>query len=185
MRGAAIAKLWRRGLLVVLVLLSLTAVVTRQIWYRSRYPYGWSHCCDLQLLNALEDYAADHGGAFPTDEPTPEASLSLLYPNYADANLLRGKTVPEEVVQGILDRGKRLRPDTCGWHYVEGLTQNDDSRLAIFWDTVGLGHNGERLPPGGHWVMRFHHQREYIAGSDWEAFLQEQNRLLAERRAKK
>jgi hypothetical protein len=169
----------------VLVLLILAAVVTARQWWRSRYPYGQSHCCDLILLNALEDYARDHGGAFPTGEATPEASLSLLYPKYADAYLLRGKTVSEEVVQGVLDRGERLGPETCGWHYVEGLTLNDDPRLAIFWDKIGLGHNGERLPPGGHWVMRFHHQREYIAGPDWEAFLQEQKKLLAERGAKK
>ena len=29
----------------------------------------------------------------------PEASLSLLYPKYLDENVLRGKTVPLEVVE--------------------------------------------------------------------------------------
>jgi hypothetical protein len=66
---------------------------------RYLYPYGWSHSCDKVLMFALQQYADDHGGVYPAGEETPEASLSLLYPNYADAELLRGKTIPREVVK--------------------------------------------------------------------------------------
>src|SRR5271154_2748474 len=115
------------------------------VYWHDEFPYGWSHCCDLCLAGCLEDYARDHDGRFPAGERTPEASLSLLYPKYAAAELLRGKTVPVEVVQAILDRGERLGPASCGWHYVEGLTVSDNPKLALFWDKAGLGHNGQRL----------------------------------------
>ena len=42
------------------------------------YPFGWSHCCDRQLMMALLQYADRHGGWFPKGEASPEASLALL-----------------------------------------------------------------------------------------------------------
>jgi hypothetical protein len=155
--------------------------------FERRFPYGRSHCCDLQLMLSLEEYARNHGGSFPTGESTPEASLSLLYPKYIDADTLRGKTVPEDVVQRTLNSNGRLDPSTCGWHYVEGLTQSDDPRLAIFWDKEPLGHNGELNPDGGHWVhfVRGFGSREYVAGSRWEMFLAEQDALRKQAIAKR
>ena len=129
----------------------------RYAWCRHHYPYGMSHCCDLLLHDALREYATSHGGAFPSGEATPEASMSLLYREkcndrrLADEVLLRGKTVPESVVREILERGQLLTPETCGWHYVEGLRLDDDPRLALFWDKVGLDHNGGLLADGGHY----------------------------------
>src|SRR4051812_16953607 len=96
----------QRAFLITALLLLLAFVAAGWSWQRWTYPYAWSHCCDIQLWFALQGYATDHGGSFPTGGATPEASLSLLYPKYADANLLRGKTVPEKVVQAILDRGE-------------------------------------------------------------------------------
>ena len=99
-------------------------------WHRYTFPYGWSHCCDLSLSSCLREYAETHGGHFPAGEATPEASLSLLYrAGLGDPGMLRGKTVPESVVREILERGVLLGPETCGWHYVEGLTLADDPRL--------------------------------------------------------
>ncbi len=149
-------------------------------WYMSwKSPYGWSHCCDACLGIALEEYASDHNGADPTGESCPEASLSLLYPKYVDANVLRGKTVPLETVQALLESGKKLGPKTCGWHYVEGLRFGDDPDLALFWDKVGLGHNGARNPDGGHCVWFLDRGRDYVSGAEWPSFLAEQERLLA------
>jgi hypothetical protein len=169
----------------IAVLLLLLALATAGwSWHRWTYPYGWSHCCDDQLWFALQRYAADHGGFFPTGGATPEASLSLLYPKYADANLLRGKTVPEEVVQAILDRGEPLGPETCGWHYVEGLNLRGNPDAVLFWDKVGLGHNGQRLEDGGHFITRIGSGREYFSGANWPAFVEEQERLAAARQGK-
>jgi hypothetical protein len=174
---------WRVGLL----LLAIAAMIVGAGWhyYLSMYPYGWSHSCDKQLMFALEQYADDHGGAYPAGEATPEASLSLLYPKYANEYVLQGKTVPVEVVKAILERGERLGPDSCGWHYVEGLRRDDDLDLALFWDKVGLGHNGERLGGGDHYVHFVNGRNEFIEGAKWEDFLQEQRKLLKRRTEKK
>jgi len=152
-----------------------------RLYLRWLYPYGSSHCCDSGLSMSLLDYADSHGGAYPTGDSTPEASLSLLYPQLADANLLRGKTVPVALAQAALDKNGRLDPATCGWHYVEGLTTGDDPGLALFWDKVGLGHNGQRLSEGGHKVFFVNGVSEYIPADRWEAFLDQQLKLYAAR----
>jgi hypothetical protein len=165
----------------VLVVALLFSTFKTYLWWQ--YPYGGSHCCDTLLLLELSNYARDHAGRYPRGEATPEASLSLLYPKYSDANILRGKTVPLGVVAAILERGERLGPETCGWHYVEGLTVKDDRRIAIFWDKIGLGHNGQRLSQGGHFVAFLSGSIECIPGAEWDKFIEEQKRLLLQRAA--
>jgi hypothetical protein len=171
---SASAGRWK--LVVVPWLVLLMAGTAGWGYYRWRYPYGYSHSCDKGLWLALESYADEHGGAYPTGGETPEASLSLL------AEVLRGKILPLDVVKAILDRGEPLGPETCGWHYVEGLRQSDGSNFALFWDKAGLGHFGERLPQGGHEVFFVGSGYRYIPESDWPAFLEEQERLQAKRR---
>jgi hypothetical protein len=56
---------------------------------------------------------------------------------------------------------------------------DDDAGLALFWDKVGLGHNGERLSGGAHFVCFVHGSIEYIPGEEWQHFLDEQQTLLA------
>ena len=130
------------------------------------------------LMFALLAYSDQHGGWFPKGEATPETSLSLLHrenprgesrPTYCGA-----KTVPEATVRARLEAGELLTPETCGWHYVEGLRRGDDPRLALFWDKAGLGHNGERLSNGGHYVCFISMSFEYVPGDQWETFLAEQ-----------
>lgn len=171
---------------VAAILLGMAGLLVGGGWlyHQYEYPYGWSHSCDKQLMQALYYYAIEHGGAFPAGEETPEASLSLLYPKYANEYVLQGKTVPLDLVKATLERGDRLDPDTCGWHYVEGLRLDDDLRLALFWDKIGLGHNGERLPKGGRYVYSVNFVCNYIEGSKWGDFLEEQRRLLEERNRK-
>jgi len=133
-------------------------------------------------MMALREYADRHDGWFPRGEATPEASLGLLHredPEFVTANLLRGKTAPEAAVRARLAAGELLAPATCGWHYVEGLRTDDDPRLALFWDKAGLGHNGERLSGGGHFVCLVGGSIEYVAGAGWEELLAEQARLRA------
>jgi len=154
-------------------------------YYRWCFPYGWSHSCDKQLMFALRLYAEAHNGAYPAGRETPEASLSLLYPTYANAAVLQGKTVPLHEVKAILERGERLGPDTCGWHYVEGLTVKDDPQLALCWDKAGLGHNGERRSDGGRMVIFVGRGMEYIPGAQWDAFLEQQQALLEARERKR
>ena len=109
--------------------------------------------------------------------------MSLLYRGEfgMDGWILCGKTKSPEVAQEILERGELLGPDTCDWHYVEGLSLYDDYRLALVWDKVGLGHNGQRLPHGGHSVCRRDGSEEVVPESEWQQFLDEQGRLMATR----
>jgi hypothetical protein len=155
----------------------LLVVATGWAAYRWRYPYGWSHCCDKQIVIALIHYANTHDGRFPAGEATPEASLSLLYSEDVDARLLRGKTIFGDETRKLLEAGKRLTPETCDWHYVEGLTTKDRGDIAIFWDKVGLGHNGEQIG-GGHSVGFVNGSTALISGADWPAFLEEQRAML-------
>lgn len=136
--------------------------------------------CSIALL----DYADNNGGNFPAGKATPEASLSLIHPTceHGYAYLLCGKTGSESVAQEILNQGKRLGPDTCGWNYVEDLRSDDDPRLAQFWDKEGLGHNGQRLSDGGHIVMFVSGISEYIPATQWDEFLAEQKELFAQRK---
>jgi hypothetical protein len=97
---------------------------------------------------------------------------------------LQGKTIPLHLVKAILERGERLGPDTCGWHYVEGLRLDDDPQLALCWDKVGLGHNGEGHSDGGRTVLFVHLGYNYVSGDKWEEFLEEQKVLLANRKKK-
>jgi len=173
----------RRRLILLAVTVVASVVAAPFLWYRWTFPYGWSHSCDDCVKQALYQYARDHGGAYPAGEATPEASLSLLYPKYASAELLQGRTVPLAVVEARLKRGERLSPETCGWHYVEGLTLDDDPNLALLWGKVPLGHNGQRSPDGGQKV-EFISMEFYIAGADWDDFLANQAKLHAARKTK-
>jgi len=152
-------------------------------WYRYTFPYGAKHACLKCLGFSLLNYAEQHDGRFPAGGGCPEASLSLLYREHylVDAYTLSGKTKSTEDAREILERGELLGPETCDWHYVEGLTLSDDPRLALVWDKVGLGHDGQRLPEGGHSVWRLHGPEEVIPGSKWQEFLEEQARLMAAR----
>jgi hypothetical protein len=145
------------------------------------YPYGRDHCCDKQLALALLNYADTHGGRFPTGGHTSEASLSLLYPNYLDANVLRGKTYPEEPARRLLASGRPLTPQTCGWHYVDGLSLQPgmNHRIALVWDKIGLGHNSEYLPEGGHSVVFMSAHTQVIREADWPRFIAEQKKAWA------
>lgn len=124
-------------------------------------------------------------GWYPAGAANPEASLSLLYPKYAGPAMLQGKTVPLATVEAILASGRLLGPASCGWHYVEGLTEADDPRLALLWDKISLGHNGQRQPQGGHHVIRVRPSHvNFVPESQWPAFLAEQADLLQKRAAR-
>ena len=179
--GMKLGKTTRSVLLVLVALIVGGAIVLGGYW-RWKYPYGRSHCCIIQMMFALARYADDHGGRYPAGEATPEASLSLLYRGeYMGAYTLSGMTVPPEKTEAILKAGRLLGPDSCGWHYVEGLTKADDPRLGLLWCKEPLGHNGGRTRYGGRQILRVDGSPEWVSGSQWPDFLAEQERLLSQR----
>jgi len=187
-RPALVKKRIRRAAAWTGVVFGLLILLAYGVW-RQHFPYGNSHCCDLQLGTALREYASIYGGYLPAGEKTPEASLSILYGTVPwfngpyGANLLRGKIVPEAAVQARLDQGQRLTPETCGWHYVEGLRDDDDGQIAVCWDKVGLDHFGGLLPDGSHTVLYLFGNHGTITAEEWPNFLDEQQRLIAKSKA--
>ncbi len=175
----------RRHLLLVVILTSAVGLsIYRMVKHQKvEYPYGVSHCCIDAMELALNLYAQDHGGAYPAGESSPEASLSLLCKsNYTDAGTIRGMTVPESSVRGILERGGLLGPQNCGWQYVEGLTPADDPRMALLYCKEPLGHNGQRTKDGGRQVLFAGNGGiQWISGDQWPSFLSEQRELLRSR----
>jgi hypothetical protein len=166
------------GTLALLAVLAVAGIV----WYKRTYPYGISHCCITLLSMALRMYAEDHGDRFPAGGASPEASLSLLYKTGGiDAAMLRGMTIPEATARRMLESGKPLTAETCGWHYVPGLTKADDTRLALLWCKQPLGHNGQRTKGGGRQVVFVDGYTRWITGAEWPTFLEEQERLLRQR----
>jgi hypothetical protein len=131
---------------------------------------------------ALLEFAGRHDGWFPKGEASPEASLSLLHrenPGLVTANVLRGRAAPEAAARARLEAGELLTPQTCGWHYAEGLRRYDDPRLALFWDKAGRGRTDALFSLGGHLVYFLGGPVEYVPGNRWEEFLAEQERLRA------
>jgi hypothetical protein len=162
--------------------LALTAVIAVAMivsgWWWHKYPYGWSHSCDVGVWLQLLGYADAHDGWLPRGESCPEASLSLLSRTYpVDAEWLRGKSVPCDVVDAILKQGGLLGPDSCGWNYIEGLRSDDPGELLVLWDKAGLGHNGERL--NGCRDVILLHGSERVPLGDGPAFLNRQREMLS------
>ena len=63
----------RRSFFIILVLVvPFTLCVGGWGIYRSIFPYGYSHCCDLCLALALEQYAEEHDGRFPGGQGLPK-----------------------------------------------------------------------------------------------------------------
>lgn len=171
---------WKLRAVIAVAIAIVACVAGWRMQGRIVYPYGFSHSCDTALFLDLRNYASQHDGNFPFGEATPEASLSLLAesPYHADAELLRGKSVALDVVKPILERGERLGPETCGWQYIEGLRQDDDPRIALFWDKAGLNHNGRVPFNGDRTVALISSPHERIPKSKWKEFLAEQRVLL-------
>jgi len=157
-------------------------LIAKCVHYKSKYPYGHSHCCIKGMILALEQFAMENAGRYPSGESSAEASLSsLCRSNYIDAYTLRGMIVSETTVRAILDNGGLLGPDSCGWHYADGLTLADDSRIALLYCKEPLGHNGNRTKDGGREVAFVGGNIEWISGERWSAFLEEQKKLLSQR----
>lgn len=177
----------RRGVLVRIFLAVLAAAIVGAavagglMYHFWKYPFGKSPHAAPALYAALCAFAETHEGRFPAGGLTPEASLTTLYAEgfLQDPVVLRGKCVPVAVVQDVLQRGAKLDPATCGWHYEEGLGPSDDARLALAWDKFGLGPDGGRVFRGGCEVLFVDGSTRVIRDYLWVEFTREQSALRA------
>jgi hypothetical protein len=179
----------RRGCFVTALVLIVTFVAAVVGWWKWSFPYGHSHSCSKGLGVTLRIFANDHEGWYPYGGRTPEESLSLICTNgdpYHLKSLLRGKHLPQSVVDDALNRHGVLSPESCGWHYVEGLREDDNPNLAVAWDRVtGLDHNGRRRSDLQHEILRLDGSSGFISKGRWSAFIEEQQMLIAETIAKR
>jgi hypothetical protein len=176
------------GIAAVVVTTFVAVITAFYGYYRYQFPYGSDHRCNKILYFALLEYAEQHDGAFPAGEATPEVSISLIHTldDYSSCGyLLHRRDVAAERVDDMLKQGKLLSSETCGWNYVEGLRSDSNRELALFWDKEGLTEIGMRLPEGGHWVTFVDGNIETISESQWEEFMANQKKLLAEEMAKR
>ena len=91
-----------------------------------------------------------------------------------------GKNIPASKAREVWKQKGELTPESCGWHYVEGLRTNDDPQIAIAWDKIfGLGHNGQRIRGLAHEVILVNGERKGIAMKEWPKFALEQRERLA------
>jgi len=171
----------RRKKLKVASLVALAVVVSTLIWFRMTYPYGPSHCCSTGIGLALRNHATANNDWFPHGKRSPEASLSLLCDDY-EGNLewIRGKNIPRGLAQAAWETDHELGPDSCGWHYVEGLREGDDPGIAVVWDKAwGLGHNGQRIRGFGREIILLDGDHSGKLLKEWPAFAMEQREKLA------
>jgi len=171
-----------RTVLSVMLAVIVAAVGIGWLYHKHTYPYGESRHGINQMMMGLELYARDNGARYPAGGATPEASLSLLLRyDFVDADALRGMIVPEKTIRRRLDSGQPLDAASCGWQYIEGLTEADDPEMAVLYCKQALGFNGERKKDGGRPVVFVGGSCRWISGGEWPAFLARQKELWSKR----
>lgn len=150
----------------------VVALVTTWIWVQVTYPYGISHCCSRGIALGLFQYATDHQGWFPHGGSSPEAALSeTVRTGNNGLYEVRGKNISLGTAQAAWTRDGHLGPESCGWHYIEGLRKDDDPQMALAWDKAwGLGHNGQRVRGLGHIVILVGGEERAVALQEWPKY---------------
>lgn len=189
-RDARLCTWFKRSRFVVAIVTGALATVCilGSVWWKYSFPYGPSHSCSAGVGSSLRMYAEVSDGWFPHGLNTPEASLSLLRTNDRTAMkwFIKGKHLSQSVVDRAMSTDGFLSRASCGWHYVEGLRDNDDDRLAIAWDRVeGLDHKGRRRPGLMREVVMKNGSHPYVMRKGWAEFAKLQSNLLAETIAKR
>lgn len=141
-------------------------------------PYGDRQAALFQVGAALRNYAADHGGSFPSGADAYSA-LARLYPDYCTPGAeLAGLSGGVEKVTSALREGRSIS-NLTSWVYVPGLTRTDDTRLAILWESKPALINGcERRP-----VVLLSFEITNVPIKEWGNFLAGQSNMLSAARS--
>ncbi len=173
----------------ILAGVGIVGAIALKFAWSNQFPYGHSHSCSKVLGSTLRHYAEDQAGWLPNGGATPEQSFSLIWTNgdpYSVRDILRGKNLAQADIDAALARDGFLSPQSCGWHYVEGLREDDDPKLAVVWDrTTGLDHNGRRRSGLIHEVIMLDGSMHLIFEGKWKEFVETQRKLLSETMARR
>jgi hypothetical protein len=124
------------------------------------------------------------GGRFP-DAGSSGASLGLLAADFPQRSIIAGKGRLAEAAERYYRTHGTLLDELSNWHYVPGLSEDSDARLALFWDKTGLSHAGMRQKPVRYEVSFVNGGGRLIDEADWPSFLEEQRKLLEEERTRR
>jgi hypothetical protein len=167
------------------------AVIVCGICYVKAHPlvfnesfFEHAHCI-VQTGSAFRNYAADHSGQFPFDTNGYGNAL-LLLSNYVGNfwGCLTGPGYDGQVFALAAETGKRIPETECGRVYVQGLSVNNDPRIALFFDklpTPGGDHCQGVLrigAPLAREVLTIDGNRRVVKESEWNAFAKQQVELL-------
>ena len=138
----------------------------------------------INLYSELRQYAAEHGGFFPSGPGGDATALGQLFPVYsARGKELAGLTGDINLAMRILKSGKQLTTNQTSWVYVEGLRSTDNQQVALFWEREpGVLPTGQRVQGVGHTVMLLSGQVTNIADADWSTFLDTQQSMRGKTR---
>lgn len=153
------------------ILVVLLAALGWCAWLKHEYPHGRRTGCLPVMAIALQVYASEHEGWFPSGAPTPLRSLQLIHEYLGPPLHLAGLSGDEAKVTKRVTDGGWLDDTISSWVYWEGFRDDDDPHLAILWDrTGGLSPNGRRIEPGSHVVVLATGEMRWISARDWPDF---------------
>jgi len=97
----------------------------------------WQHAhCMPQAASLFQTYARDHGGRFPYHTNGYGDALLEMTREPAWFYLLTGPGYDAAVFEEALTSGGNVDESRCGRVYVQGLSETNDTRIAIFFDKV-------------------------------------------------
>ena len=152
------------------------SIVTYFVHQSYRYPYGRSHRCSKILPMELERYADEHGGSYPSVDFEDHLGLDKLISPGDLLSLERvvGKAGDAEEAKRFFDENGFLLRRHSSWKYVSGLSSDSPSTLALAWDKIPLGHNGQRTSNNSREVIYPGGIVDTINQHDWNDFMEHQ-----------
>jgi hypothetical protein len=141
--------------------------------------------CIVQTGTAFKNYAADHYGRFPFDTNGYGNALLLLTNYVGDIwACLTGPGYDSQVFAAAARTGQHIPEIECGKVYVQGLSETNDSHIALLFDklpTPGGDHcNGIHriFAPLAREVWTIGSDRLVVKETEWNEFTKHQVELL-------
>jgi hypothetical protein len=164
----------------ILIIIIIMVLLSPFLFYKWLYPYGERTISLLTIQDALEAYAEDNNGYFPSGGKTPLKSLQKLYPKYRGLpDYFAGLSGDIELTNRTLRSGGELDNTMSSWVYWQGFHIDDNPNLAVIWERRdGIAYNGTRTQKGSHSVGFIDGTKKQIY--DWDKFAKKQKKLREE-----